>query len=85
MARLLRLLQRILGLGVTKEEDLKRVQQQLLDEAETDFYRIGARGERALLDEFLAAVQHRELSFAEFRQEVSRWVINLPEPRCSTT
>ncbi len=71
-------LQRVLGLGVAKEEDLKLVQQLLLEEAETDFYRIGARGERALLDEFLAAVQHGELSFAEFLQEVSSFGLKLP-------
>ncbi|HEV8061275.1 MAG TPA: hypothetical protein VGP68_15460 [Gemmataceae bacterium] len=70
--------QRILGLGVAREDNLKLAQQLLLEEAETEFYRIGARGERALLDEFLAAVQQRDFSFEGFREELSSSGIAFP-------
>jgi hypothetical protein len=63
-------LQRILGLGVARDDDLKLIQALLLEEAQTNFFLIGARGERAHLDEFIAGVQHGELTWTEFRREM---------------
>jgi hypothetical protein len=71
-------LQRVLGLGIAKDEDLKLVQALLLEEADTDFYLIGARGERALMDEFLTEVEGGKLSWSEFNREVSNTGIVLP-------
>jgi hypothetical protein len=71
-------LQRVLGLGIAKDDDLKLVQALLLEEADTEFYLIGARGERALMDEFLASVYHREVTWTEFRRELGNTGLQLP-------
>jgi hypothetical protein len=66
-----RTLERILGLGVATEKELKLVQEELLEEAETPFYLQGARGERARIDSFLEAVQNRNLSLGEFNEVIN--------------
>ena len=71
-------LQRVLGLGSAKDDDLKLVQALLLEEADTEFYLIGARGERALMDEFLTSVSHREVTWTDFRRELGNTGLMLP-------
>ena len=71
-------LQRVLGLGIANDDDLKLVEALLLEEADTEFYLIGARGERALMDEFLASAYRRELSWTDFRRELGNTGIQLP-------
>jgi hypothetical protein len=71
-------LQRVLGLGIANDDDLKLVQALLLEEADTEFYLIGARGERALMDDFLASVYHSEVTWTEFRREMGNTGLQLP-------
>jgi hypothetical protein len=60
------MLERVLGLGEGSDKDLREIQYSLLEQAQTPYYLIGARGERAGCDRLLEAIQERELPVNEF-------------------
>jgi hypothetical protein len=56
----------VLGFGEASERDLLDIQQCLLQEAETPFFLIGVRGERAGFDRLLNSIASGETTFAQF-------------------
>jgi hypothetical protein len=61
-------LERTLGLGETREEELAAMQRELQEEVATPFFLIQIRDARAGLDRYFAAVQNGQITFSKFRQ-----------------
>ncbi|CAN5237299.1 hypothetical protein BH10PLA2_BH10PLA2_18020 [soil metagenome] len=61
------LLEQSLACGRAPDDRLADLQRELLEEAQTPFFLIGIRGERACFDQLLERVQNGEIGFRAFR------------------